>query len=861
MSDLLDWQAFAIRVRRPAMEQGRVEDLRIQDEIGCGGCGRVFHMEGNDGVALALKVFDDSSINRKLLIRSEERLRDGGWPAGVLEVIEADYAGKPAFRMGRMLADRRDDGTWAPRSLQHRLDEHPGVDSWKLVKSMATALAGMHQRRVPHGNLKPGNVYLENDGGVMLSDWALGNMPGVHEFHFTDAVLYQAPEQLQGPDGSIEQAGFRWDVFAFGVLAFRILTGQFPRCHKTFAYVAPPQGETRREGLKADLKKIAANLIASPDPSWPDDPRNPLEAGLRGWIDRCLEIEPSHRPATMVEVAAGFAAVENELSMEKERLHLMDQRRAAERRAVRSLFALGAAAAVAVVFAGLWHLSNTRLKLEKSQRFEEARTLKAAAEAAMDSRVTAETRRVRAEQALAYERELWLARLESSRQIGDRLFSWAMEKGHRRLPALDGRELRLKRLERYYEDFLTRSSDLPGLEDERARSQLQLAEIALAAGDATAATSRLAAALDAWANLPMDPDWKLRMATNSLMLALLRQERSDPGTEAAFTSARRALDEVPRSSVDADRLDQLFAILDFHEAKLLAARGDDTRALEQLMRSTQALNRIADQRPDAAVLRAELAACYLSSATILEGMGSLGDAREVRTLAANELTKLLKASPGDPALQLELAGCYGAMAEAAVLSGDVAGAETLSGDALKLLDAVLASQPDHAAAVARKAAQLGLRAGIKRDRGLAAEAIKDFDEGIRMLEALRVSSPDDAMVSYRLALLWWQKGRMLGMGGKRDDEISLILKSRALLGELEAAEPTDGPRPEQLQRSTAYLCGDLGHALQLAGRKEEAARAFSDAVALWQSLNAARPQSEEYSEGLAWCKQRLEDVK
>jgi uncharacterized protein with ATP-grasp and redox domains len=37
--------------------------------------------------------------------------------------------------------------------------------------------------------------------------------------------------------------------------------------------------------------------------------------------------------------------------------------------------------------------------------------------------------------------------------------------------------------------------------------------------------------------------------------------------------------------------------------------------------------------------------------------------------------------------------------------------------------------------------------------------------------------------------------------------------------------------------------------------------AFADAVALWEILLKSRPQSEEYSEGLTWCRQRLEDVK
>lgn len=849
------------RIEIIEMETPRVDGLKVFELIGSGGCGRVYRAEDENGEPLALKIFDDSAIHHALLEKMTLRLEAGGWPEGVMPVLSAEFGKTPEVRVSPLFADTDDDGKLVPRSLQHHLDDHPGLASWKLVKSLAKALSHMHVRHVAHGNLKPGNLLFDGDGAVLLTDWTLGNMPEVKQFHFTDAVLYQSPEQLRDTAGYLDEAGYSWDVFAFGVLAFRILTARFPRCHDTFQHVAPALGETTRVGIQADLRKIAKNLEAQPEVVWPDAARNPLEVGFREWIDRCLSLDPAQRPVTMMEVASGFGEVEKMLAEEHEREELMDQRRRADRRAWRALFGLGAVAAVAVGFAGLWQLAGSQLAAERLERKRERQTLKAAAETAQLAETTAETRASQAEQALTYERELWLSRLEASRLIGDRLFAWAMEKGHRSLPPLDGRELRLKRLERYFQDFLTRTADIAALADERARVRLQLSEISLAAGDAPGATRRLAEALQAWSTLTMDADSKFRVATDSLLLALLRQANSDPETEAAFASARKAFAIVPRSDVDADRMDQLLAILDFHEAKLLAARGQDTKALEQLMRATQTLNRISDQRPDSAILRAELAACYLSSATILEGIGSLGDAREVRSLASGELTKLLKNHPGDPTLRLDLAGCYGAMAEASVLSGDIAGAESLSREAMKLLDALLLEQPDHAEAVARKAAQLGLRAGIQRDRGLAAEAMKDFDDGIRMLEAIRASSRDKAMVSYRLALLWWQKGRMLGMAGNRDEEIILIRKARDLLGSLEAARPVSGPRPEQLQRSGAYLSGDLGHALQLANRKEDAIRAFSDAVSLWEGLLASRPRSEEYSEGLAWCRQRLEEIK
>lgn len=815
-------------------------------------------MKDAAGVACAVKIFNPAAISPQVLEKMTERLEAGGWPDGVMPVISADFAAKEPFWIMPLMAGMETD--LVPRNLQMSLGDHPGTQSWKLVKSLARALAAMHGKRVAHGNLKPGNVFLDNDGGALLSDWAMGNMPGAREFKFTDAVLYQSLEQLREPAGYLDEAGYRWDVFAFGVLAYRILTGKFPRCQATFQAVAPPPGQMRKDGIQADLAKIALSLEKQPDVVWPDGAPCSLEVGFRDWIDRCLLLDPVRRPATMIEVAAGFEALQTKADLAMEREALLDQRRHAERRAWRTLWVAGISTASALALGGLWLLANSQQEKERAAASDQVKKLTQASEDTTEAKVSAESALAKAEQALAYERELSLARLEASRMIGDRLFVWAMEKGNRRLPPLDGRELRLRKLERYFEDFLTRTSELEILAEERARVRLQLAEISLAAGDATNADKRLGEALDSLEDLPMDAELKLRMGTNSLLLALLRQANGDLDLELAFVAARKALEAVPQVDVDEERLNQLLAVLDFHEARLLAARGEDAKALEQLMRATETLNRIADLRPDAAILRSELAACYLSSATILEGMGSLGDAREVRTLASVELVKLLKESPGDFALRLELAGCYGAIAEAAVLSGDITGAESLSREAMKLLDRLVAEQPDNASAVSRKASQLGLRAGIQRDRGFSAEAMKDYEEAIRMLEAIRASAPGNAMVSYRLALLWWQKGRMLGMAGERSDEISLMRKARELLLQLEIDRSPTGPRQEQLQSSGGYLLGDLGHALQLAGLKNDAVAAFRDAALLWESLLKSRPQSEEYSEGLAWCHQRLADL-
>jgi hypothetical protein len=429
----------------------------------------------------------------------------------------------------------------------------------------------------------------------------------------------------------------------------------------------------------------------------------------------------------------------------------------------RANVAAGVLAGGVVVLCGLWRVAEGELRAEEQGRRTEVGRLEAARVAA-EAKGEAVAREVAGErQALGYEREMWMARIEASRATGDHLFAWAMEKGHRRLPPLDGREQRLNRLERYFQDFITRTAELPALKEERARARLQLAEVSLAKGEPESAERRLAEALAAAGDLPAGADLDLRLATDRLLLALLLQERNAPGAEAAFGAARQALQAVPQADVDGDRVRQLLAVLDFHESRVLAARGRDGEALGKLHGATQALNRLVDQRPDSAEVRSRLAA------------------------------------------------------------------------------------------------QRGLVAGILRDRGEAAEATRLIDEGILLVERVAVGGAADPVAKYRLALLLWQKGRMSGGDGKRDEELALEGRAAELLRKLDDSD-YGLVRAEQIRRSLGYLLGDLGHAAQLADRPEMARAAFGEAVAVWAGLNRERPRNEEYEEGLAWSRQRLAEL-
>ncbi|MCU0794500.1 MAG: hypothetical protein MUF31_01050 [Akkermansiaceae bacterium] len=842
------------------MKAPQLEAFGERELLGTGPCGAVFRAVREDGEVTAVKLLDGMAINRALLEEATARLEKGGWPDGVLPILEADYRTKPAVRVTPCLADVDEEGVPRPRSLQHRLADFPGEDSWDVVMALADALAEMHARQVAHGNLKPGNVFFDEEGGLTLVDWCLGNMPGVGQMDFTDAILYQPPEQLREPEAYLHEAGYRWDVHAWGVLAFRLITGRFPRANATFIQVAPPPGETHREGLQADLLKVANTVESQRMVEWPTEAEGEKERRWREVIDTCLALEPGDRPANAMEVRHRLQAVEREMAEEEQRDAVLDQRRHAQKAAGRAGMAAGVLLGAAVLMGFLWHVAKGQFAQERERRIKsEALAVKQEQRAAEELGRARKSER-QAVAALQAGEATWLARIEASRDLGDRLFSWAIEEDHRTLPPLDGRKLRLQRLEDYYEQFLERTDGLEGLGDERARARLHLAEISLAMGEPDLAAKRFEVALASADDLEPGAALDLRLATDRLLLAILFKENGDPRAGETFESARQALMKVPQAEVDADRVAYLLATLDLRESELLAAAGDEVAALEHLHRATEELNRLADQRPEAALLRSELVACYLSSATILDGMGELGDARGLREMAAAKLLQLIEDHPGDLKLREELAGCYGALAESSLVAGDVSRAESMSKGATKLLTEILSQRPESASVKSRLAAQHGIMAGILRDRGESEEALRRYDEGLHLLEGLVVGDGADPLARFRYALLTWEKGRMLGFAGDRKSEIAHEEKSLEML--LVLLESSYGvSRAESIKRSIGYLLGDLGHAREAAGEKDGAEAAFGEAVKIWESLHRDRPASEEYEEALDWNRQRLAEFR
>ena len=112
-------------------------------------------------------------------------------------------------------------------SLETVLRENPtlpATQAMEIVEQIGGALEEAHRHGVVHRDIKPANVFLDERGRVKVGDFGVARLEG-SDLTQTGVRVgtpgYTAPEVLQGA-----VADARADVFALGVLAYRLFTGK-----------------------------------------------------------------------------------------------------------------------------------------------------------------------------------------------------------------------------------------------------------------------------------------------------------------------------------------------------------------------------------------------------------------------------------------------------------------------------------------------------------------------------------------------------------------------------------------------------------------------------------------------------------
>lgn len=106
-------------------------------------------------------------------------------------------------------------------------------DRVELMVRVCEAIHHAHERGVIHRDLKPANVLVGEDGWPKILDFGIARatgldvQSGVHTWHgqIIGTLAFMSPEQLRGAVADVDR---RSDVYAIGVLLFRLMSGRMP---------------------------------------------------------------------------------------------------------------------------------------------------------------------------------------------------------------------------------------------------------------------------------------------------------------------------------------------------------------------------------------------------------------------------------------------------------------------------------------------------------------------------------------------------------------------------------------------------------------------------------------------------------
>jgi len=284
------------RARDPVLDSGVVTELRnqlqqslgeayrLERELGGGGMSRVFlALETALGRQVVVKVLLPelaASVSVDRFRREIQLAAQLSHPHIVPLLAAGDAAGLPWFTMPYVTGE-------SLRSRLLRDRELPVVDSIRILRDVASALAYAHAQGVVHRDIKPDNVLLSH-GVAVVTDFGVAKAltasadtmhTGITSMGVTlGTPAYMAPEQCSADPG----LDHRVDIYAYGITAYEMLTGQ-----------TPFHGRTPHAML-------GAHMAAIPEPITQHRPG--LPPVLAHLVMRCLEKRPADRPQTAAEL-------------------------------------------------------------------------------------------------------------------------------------------------------------------------------------------------------------------------------------------------------------------------------------------------------------------------------------------------------------------------------------------------------------------------------------------------------------------------------------------------------------------------------------------------------------------------------
>ncbi len=164
-------------------------------------------------------------------------------------------------------------------------------DAINYLTPILSALAAAHALGIVHRDIKPENILISKEGRIKIADFGLargeliGSTMTAESSVILGSVSYLSPEQVQRGI-----ADSRSDVYAAGIVAYEMLTGEKPFSAESpiqIAYMHVNEEIPRLRSKRKEISKDLDDLIASATAKNPDE--RPRTAGE--FLDKLQQIQ------------------------------------------------------------------------------------------------------------------------------------------------------------------------------------------------------------------------------------------------------------------------------------------------------------------------------------------------------------------------------------------------------------------------------------------------------------------------------------------------------------------------------------------------------------------------------------------
>lgn len=890
----------------PELPGYQYEDLLGEDPYGWS-----FVASHESGERRAVKVLKSQATNESFLKRYLKTFSDREFAIqGTVQVFDYGIDGPDSLAavatpfFGWKSKDKR----WQVTSVKRLRQFFQGDQAVEVVRDLAGSLSNSHYEGVFHGGLRPASIFVTGDSGgfqdVLIGDFGQAFVGGLQYLEAGDLMFYISPEQLGNRDHS-NGLGFKWDVYAFGVIAFQILTGHLPRLELLQQQCAKHQKAFNAAaaisygGLTPASEHFLNQLEKEKPVEWPEEDSDERGIALRSIIESCLEFDIEDRPDSMVEVNDAFCRIGDKADKDAatKPVALASEPTPAERAFIAPPEkAASTVPALEPVVEGVyrdrpastWQITAVvamlcviPLSILAIKNYQELKSVQAEA--------TIKTSELKAsvdEQAEAYLMELaknresseylqselnevenshsrLLGEAKLARQIvrqtqenGDEFFRIVLDNRDTDVP--DFREKRADALisgREHYENLIEVYGDAPDFIISTANAFFYLGRIYREMGEFGKALAVFGEAERRYVALLEDS----RTGSVQFMKNLAVAKRSLGQlsyNDGKYAIARHYFSESSRYWTEARSTDSNLsneAGVSIHENSLSVvecefAIGRRDAALDATRSVGVQLLKFQELDPENDRVIGALAYSFSLAGRIMEAKGETELATEAYQQSADLYAQAVKLNAAVDEYQL---GLGNSLARVGLLSRDM---DKLKG-AVEILGRVVVHNPFEPSYQKTLADVYGVLARDQRDGGRLSNAIEFEQEAISILQPIvrenGLKTPPDVLYSYSLRLA--HLAELLGDGGQFDE-------SRQPLGEainiLEKISERDNS-VASYRRALARARGLAGFACLKAGNKSEAKQHLELAKAEWESYVQANPDDTDAEQAVKWTADQL----